>query len=216
MLLRAGVYPVFHFLKLATLTARDIWRYEALPPLFQNRSSTVISHCPTPPDASFERKLLLRYYMTQLPALWWVVTTGDQWFVFAFCFCLFVCFSTRVPSYLQPHDQRQILVVCILAVGVVEPPEHMGSVPDLHIVPDLLASRRTGEPCVGSQQISAFCFKYKHSWQTLYQNITKKREIMAIKTQFPPTFGFPVWGQQLWFNININIGATLVRYRAAL
>lgn len=64
-----------------------------------------------------------------------------------------------VLSYLQPHDQRQIPIACRLAVGVVEPPEHVGSVPDLHIVPDLLARERTGEPCVGEPEIIAFTFK---------------------------------------------------------
>lgn len=47
-------------------------------------------------------------------------------------------------SYLQPHDQRQIL-----AVSIVEPPEHVGPVPHLHVAPGFSTGGggTGGEPC---------------------------------------------------------------------
>lgn len=50
---------------------------------------------------------------------------------------------TGVCFYLQPQDERQVLV----AVSIIEPPEDVGPWSDLHIVPLLLSRRRGGGAC---------------------------------------------------------------------
>lgn len=52
-------------------------------------------------------------------------------------------------SYLQPHDQRQVRVLCRRAVSIIEPPEHVGPFSHFHIVPHLFTSQGTEEPCMG-------------------------------------------------------------------
>lgn len=52
-------------------------------------------------------------------------------------------------SYLQPHDQRQVLVSGRLAVSIIQPPEHVGPVSHFHIVPGFFALQGTGETCGG-------------------------------------------------------------------
>lgn len=80
-------------------------------------------------------------------------------------------------SYLQPHDQRQMLVLCRRAVSVVEPPEHVGPVSHLHIVPGFFASRGTGEPCVGFKQTRCLSL-------VLSQDVPEKYYSTKIKNNY--------------------------------
>lgn len=61
----------------------------------------------------------------------------------------FVFFTGRGESYLQPHDQRQVLVSGRLVVSIIQPPEHVGPVPHLHIVPGFFTFQGTEEPWGG-------------------------------------------------------------------
>lgn len=70
-------------------------------------------------------------------------------------------------SYLQPHDQRQVLVLRRLAVSIVEPPEHVGPVSHFHIAPGFFTRQGTGEPCVGFNYTR--CFNLVFSFRVTYK-----------------------------------------------
>lgn len=90
----------------------------------------------------------------------------------------FVFFTGRGESYLQPHDQRQVLVSGRLVVSIIQPPEHVGPVPHLHIVPGFFTFQGTEEPWGGGgfrlDTLRRFCLSYssKHpNVQWLFLNL---------------------------------------------
>lgn len=81
-----------------------------------------------------------------------------------------------MKSYLQPHDQRQVLVLGLYTVSIIEPPKHVGPVSHLHIVPGFFAPQSRGEPCAEFNHIHFVNLVFGYSVTGLHRHSTRNNK----------------------------------------
>lgn len=81
-----------------------------------------------------------------------------------------------IKSYLQPHDQRQVLVLGLYTVSIIEPPKHVGPVSHLHIVPGFFAPQSRGEPCAEFNHIHFVNLVFGYSVTVLHRHSTRNNK----------------------------------------